>query len=233
MNRAEKITALSDALGGRLLSPEALVLYVAALEDMTDEQLDTALGRAMKEAQHMPRPAELRKLAGAGCDPEAEALEALAQVRRAIGAHGRYESVDFEDKAINAALRNLGGWIAACELSEDEWTRFKAREFKQAYTTLRNAGCGEDTARYLPGITERQWQSVHGDKPKPVLIEASKSRLSLPAPRTAAAPVRALPGGHPKGRASSRKAPARSLDSGKVRELTAGLAAKKSIGGGS
>ena len=99
MNRAEKITALSDALGGLLLSPEALVLYVAALEDMTDEQLDTALGRAMKEAQHMPRPAELRKLAGAGCDPEAEALEALAQVRRAIGAHGRYESVDFEDKA--------------------------------------------------------------------------------------------------------------------------------------
>ena len=228
------ISALNETLGVRLMSPEALAMYVAALRDLSDEQFTAACSKASERLDRMPRPAELRKLAGVGFDPEAGALEALAQVHRAIGAYGRYRSVNFgDDPAINAALRSLGGWVAACELSEDEWTRFKAREFKQAYSAIRNAGCSEDTARYLPGLEERNWRSVDGPPPKPVLIEAPKSRLSLPAPRTVAEPARALPGGHPKGRASSRKAPARSLDSGKVRELTAGLAAKKSIGGGS
>ncbi len=228
------ISALNETLGVRIMSPEALAMYVAALRDLSDEQFTAACSKANEQLERMPRPAELRRLAGAGHDPEAQALEALAQVHRAIGACGRYRSVNFgDDLAINATLRSQGGWVAACELSEDEWTRFKAREFKQAYSAIRASGCSEDTARYLPGLEERNWRSVDGPPPKPVFIEAPKSRLSLSAPRTVVEPVRAFPGGHPEARASSREAPARSLDSGKVRELTAGIAAKKSIGGGS
>jgi hypothetical protein len=126
------ITALEEVFD-KDLSDRVKDAYFAALSRLTPQQWERAVNRCIAECRFLPRPAELLERAGVNADPAADALEALAQVRRAIGAQGRYRSVDFADKAINAA--------------------------------------------------------------------------------------------------STRKAPARSVDPGRVRELTAGLAAKKSIGG--
>lgn len=227
------ITALEEVFD-KDLSDRVKDAYFAALSRLTPEQWETAVNRCIAECRFLPRPAELLERSGVNADPEAEALEALAQVRRAIGAHGRYRSVDFtDDPAINAALRSLGGWIAACELSEEEWSRFKSREFRQAYTAIRASGCSEDTARYLPGLEERNWRAVDGEPPKPVTIRAPESRQSLPAPRESDDRTATLPGGRPETRSSTREAAARSVDPRKVHQLTAGLAAKKAIGGGS
>lgn len=55
----DMLAALAEVLGVEM-SPERLIGYVAALDDLSDEQIALACNRASRECQFFPRPAELR-----------------------------------------------------------------------------------------------------------------------------------------------------------------------------
>lgn len=135
------------------VTPDALRLWIATFSDLTQEQLHDALLRYTKEGSEFPTPASVRKFAGhgeAGIDDRAGI--AWANVRLAIRRVGPYESIDFDDRIINAAIRNIGGWEKLCDVPHDkiEW---KAKEFIDMYKTIVRTGIGDGSP--LHGITAR------------------------------------------------------------------------------
>lgn len=148
---AGDISALSE-LFSKPMSDALLEIYYNALKDLSDEEFKRATSDAAKTCIHMPRPAELRKLARG--DTQDQSLDALERVEHAFRAAGKYRSVDFEDKAINAAIRLMGGWPGLCELSEDEWRQFRSREFQKMYMSFSSRSISGDTCAALPGLVE-------------------------------------------------------------------------------
>lgn len=61
---------------------------------------------------------------------------AWIELRDAIQKHGAYASVDFEDPAINATVRLLGGWVALCMKDAATFERRTRREFRRMYRAL-------------------------------------------------------------------------------------------------
>ena len=135
--------------------------YWLGLKDLDAAAFEQAVGRAMREAEHMPKPVELRRLAGERTEEE-RSVVAWSQVRDAVRRVGAYGSVDFDDPAINAALRAMGGWPRLCGLNGDEFDVWAAKEFARQYaawSALRVTPESEQ-ARPLPGLSEQHNVSI-------------------------------------------------------------------------
>ncbi|GAG25741.1 unnamed protein product, partial [marine sediment metagenome] len=126
--KAAAICAISELLSTKPLSDSLVDMYVSALDDLSAAEVEKAAHVAMRTLKFMPRPVELRELAGRG-QPNLEdrALLAWGAVLRAIndGANS-YDHVDFDDRAINATIRGMGGWPELLERGGadfDVWAR--------------------------------------------------------------------------------------------------------------
>lgn len=139
---------------GRRLSPTGLQFWVAAFADLKPQQVREALLRFSRESTEFPSPAAVRKYAGLAGLITAEDRSDVAWrvVRRCISSIGGYESVDFDDPAINAAIRDIGGWVQLCDTPTSDLT-WKEKDFKRAYGSVVLTGAGHGD--YLPGIQER------------------------------------------------------------------------------
>ncbi len=130
--------------------------YWMGLADLPIEAVENACQRAIGTCKFMPVPVELRELAGvmAPADRAIKAWEAFVVASRR---HGYYDSVDFDDKVINATVRNLGGWVEIDERREQEgkdtWVR---KEFERVYLALMRSGIGEEAGAPLIGFTEKE-----------------------------------------------------------------------------
>lgn len=147
------IGALAATFGVEATEP--LILgYWLGLSDMDLRDLQRAVSRAVRECQFMPRPLELRQLAGED-SPDTAALVAWGDVERAIGL-GPYKHVDFTDKIINAVIRNMGGWPAfigrLVNAEAEKWTRV---EFLKCYTAFSKRGVNGEACEPLPGLSEQ------------------------------------------------------------------------------
>lgn len=121
--------------------------------------------------QFMPKPADIVKLLrGSSQDG---ALVAWAKVDRAVRSVGTYQSVVFDDPAINAVLQDMGGWVQLGNKTEDEWP-FVAREFENRYRGYRNRGEFE-FPKWLPGIAEAQ-NAQNGQRVAPPVLIGDASR---------------------------------------------------------
>lgn len=153
--------------------------YVIGIGDLSPEKIQEAVFRAIRECEHLPRPAELRRLAGECNDPEALAVAAWGDVLRAVPL-GAWKSISFDDVTINAAIRNLGGWPNVIERfagAEDEkWLRI---EFVRTYKSLASRGIDGDACRPLPGLSEKQVAGGRIVDPAPVLIGCEGSRAKI------------------------------------------------------
>ena len=131
-----------------------LQVYSLALADLTADQMQTAVMRAIREVPRMPRPAELRELAGVNIGSDTKAIEAWADVQRAVPI-GSYKWVDFGDQRINATIRNLGGWpnfLQRLDGAESEkWAR---HEFLKTYAAIGDNPSAE-ACRPLIGLGEK------------------------------------------------------------------------------
>lgn len=136
------------------LSPAGLELYWRAIRHIGDGGFRKAVERAAQRERFFPKPVVLLELSGHG--GEDASIDAESKLLAAVAAHGAYESVDFADPAINAAVRSLGGWPALCAIEMDDWTKYRAREFKRLYESFSRREVDPDVGRYLPGIAERQ-----------------------------------------------------------------------------
>lgn len=171
------ISSLAELLGAEMSEP-ALDLYYSALSDLDDTAFQQAVERAARECRFMPKPSEIRDLGGEH-KPNERAIAAWMEATTAVRRHGMYESVCFDDPAINAAVRSLGGWSRFCTMPTEEAERFARRDFERAYVAFaRRDGLSEEFAAYLPGIAEQHNASLGlATKKPPVRIEATSSTL--------------------------------------------------------
>ena len=149
--------------------------YWGALKDLSLDDIKQSASEAMKRLEWMPKPAQLRKLAG-DVEPDQRAAIAWQSVRKALSKHGTYKSVDFSDPVVNATIRNMGGWteLGKKDMKDfDVWTR---KEFERIYQAIYASGVTEEASAHLVGITEHENRGRYEVKP-PVKVQ-----LSLPPP---------------------------------------------------
>lgn len=151
------VTMLAEATG-RKLSADGLMAYEIALSDVSLESLNRAALNLLRSSKFMPTPAEIREAAGAvtgqiaAKDRPTLAWEA---VRRAISRVGAYDSVEFDDVIIHAAIRSMGGWAALCDSTSEEMV-WREKDFLRTYGALMNLPLGSEQTERLSGISERE-----------------------------------------------------------------------------
>jgi hypothetical protein len=148
---AELLQALSTTLvNGRELSRAMLLGYWIALRDLSLEDFERGCEKALRTCRVMPSPAELLELAGVMSATMRAAL-AWDALKRALRTGGSWRSVDFDDPAINATVRNLGGWARLCGLQSEELDKWTRREFERLYAGFVDHGVPSDMGVYLAG----------------------------------------------------------------------------------
>lgn len=183
---------LAEAFG-RTLSAVTIDAYRIGLRGLTPEQIQVATEAALRTCKFMPTPAELRELAG-DFRIEDRAAQAWMAVLQALenGSLCFYASVDFDDPAINAAIRAMGGWEqVSIEFDEQrtEFLNFGRRRFEQTYSALARSGVGEEQGAPLMGHTDRV-NGFNGFEQKPPRkIETGLPPMAQPARLTAAADI--------------------------------------------
>ena len=163
--------------------------YWLGLRDLSLSQLQTAVGKAMATCRYMPTPRELRDLAGI-MSADQRAIVAWNAVKQAIREQGRYRSIDFDDPAVNAAVRSLGGWPRLCGLDSDELDKWTSKEFQRLYRELSALQLHEDLTRYLPGVFESSGELTEKRAPTRVAVGTTDPARGLPG-----LPLKMLPGG--------------------------------------
>ncbi|MES1164170.1 MAG: hypothetical protein ABUR63_00315 [Verrucomicrobiota bacterium] len=168
------------------LTEAAIEGYIEALEDLDQAVINMARKRALRECRFMPTPMELRELAGIS-GPRvltrkiADAWEAVVAAMRQ---HDYTTSVDF-GPLVNAVIRNLGGWQAACAWTTTEIETWKRKEFERVYEAF--AAGDQSTLRGEPLV------GAFGGTPERIAIAGKAPPLQLaPAPNDATALVREL-----------------------------------------
>jgi hypothetical protein len=148
------ITALASSFRQEA-GEDVFLAYSMALDDLPIEGVELSVRRAMRECKFMPTAAELRELANHDVSLNDRAVLAFEALSRAIKGLGPYKSVDFDDRAINATVKLLGGWDAVCATSEREFHREFRKRFEETYKVYVRNGVGKEQGRYLVGIAEK------------------------------------------------------------------------------
>jgi len=102
--------------------------------------------------QYSPKPADvIAKISGDRNERKDAGEYAWARVMNAMGSHGTYQSVAFDDPAIHYAIEvAFGDWMRLGKVDMD--SPFPRKEFCAAYAAYRP---GNGHLKYLPGILER------------------------------------------------------------------------------
>lgn len=156
--RPEEFTPLFEALcatANREPTEALSEAYWLGCSDLSTDSWRTAVMRSIREGDgRMPSPRALRELGGE-MSPENRAIAAWATVRKTVRLHGAYRSIDFEDPAINAAIRSMGGWVALCSKPTDEFDTWARKEFERQYRSWSEMP-GTEMARRLVGVAEAE-----------------------------------------------------------------------------
>lgn len=94
-----------------------LDIYVDALADLDDDDLDRAVRRLVRTLKWFPKPAEVRAEA-VGVDDLLSAPAAWAEVCSQIAAVGRTGVPGWSDPMISDAVKDCGGWRSLCDSSQ-------------------------------------------------------------------------------------------------------------------
>lgn len=170
---------LCVSLGQEITEP-LLASYWMALADLKIEVVERAIWRAVREEKiGFPRPARIRELAGAGESDNDRAVSAWAKVLKAIPL-GPYRTVTFDDRVINAAIRNLGGWPSMVErfgsTEEEGWAR---KDFIKTYQSLANSAITNELGSPLPGLSQVEVRNGQMVDPVPLLVSDKPTRPLL------------------------------------------------------
>lgn len=195
---AELIAWLAETFR-QAATPALIAGYREALLDLSIEEIEKAVRRALKTSTYMPYPKELRDLAGVQ-SPQQRAVIAFEAVAGATKSIGPGPSVDFDDPICNAAIRNLGGWERICEINDrEEFEKWFRKEYERVYVLLASQ---ERIARErcLPLLGEyARHNGAHGHKVEPprkvaVGLPAAPNWPKLDAPEPVRPAVKLLPG---------------------------------------
>lgn len=149
------VAALCEAFN-RTPTEATFGAYEIGLAGLTGEQVERAAALALQRCKFMPVPAELRELAaGGGQSYEAMAERAFVTLAQTIQGTGSDYSVSFQDGAINATVRLLGGWGRVCNLPREEFDKWYRKDFINAYVNVCRNGASPALLGYLGGDLER------------------------------------------------------------------------------
>ena len=135
------------------LSEAAVEMYVAALSDLSLEDLRRAASECIRSCDFFPPPAKMLAAVGRGTQSVADvAIRAWAVVWPAVSEEGSYVSVFIADPVAARVVQAMGGWPTFCQPTQDlEWHR---KEFIETYRAMIH-DVGDDSPRRLPGIHEK------------------------------------------------------------------------------
>lgn len=154
---------------GRDLSKFSVAVWLQACEGFDVEQVTKALSAHLMDperGQFMPKPADIvRQLQGTATD---RSLLAWGKVLDACNRVGGYKSVVFDEPAIHAALRDMGGWVEICRGSIDDLP-FLQKRFCDGYRAyVKRADF--DYPKVLIGTFEANNMALGYASAEPVLI---------------------------------------------------------------
>lgn len=153
----------------RVEPTEALLeAYWLAGDGVADEDFARAAHRAIRDRVHMPKPAEMRELAGVET-AALRAVRAFESLRAALSRFGVYRSVRFADPRIHATVRALGGWVSLGQQDAEEFQKWTRREFIRVYEALEGQRL-DGTPDHLPGLDETHNLARGFPVPTPVLV---------------------------------------------------------------
>ena len=177
---------------GQSLSAQGIALRFKLLEQFSFAEVQNAALSIMATRKYtsMPTPAEFLEHIGGGAAEDKAEVEA-GKVLSAIGRHGAYASVVFDDAVTQAVIvQAYGGWpklCADCGVEESEhWFR---KNFAKTWAAYSRQGVKQ--AGHLPGLFETSNRSngylEHIEPPKLVgapgkaraVLEAGRSALML------------------------------------------------------
>ena len=151
-----KALAILGEVFNKSITPITIRAYEIGLEGISDADLERIVKTALNTCKFMPPPAVLRELAGeAVLTSESRAVRAWEAFALAHRKHGFYASVDFDDKLINATVRNLGGWERVDERLDEEGEVWVRKEFERIYSTFCATGISADRGGALVGHHDR------------------------------------------------------------------------------
>jgi len=155
----ERFTSLVAALASafRQVADEPMFMaYWFALEDVGIDSIQDAVKRSIRDCKYMPTASELRGMSTNEVPVDHHARMAWEDVRAGMMIAGPYNSVNFDDKIINATIRNMGGWIRLCEIEDDKEMTFERHRFEKTYASILRHGVMEGkSTNYLGGLHEQ------------------------------------------------------------------------------
>ena len=166
----KSVTILAEAFRQRV-TDMTFKTYELGLGDLDTRDIKHAVVLAIQDCQFMPSVYELRQLCGASggaINRKDRPLAAWQAVRAAISKVGGYLSPDFDDPAINAVVRALGGWPSVCDTPTDEM-QWLERRFCSTYTALAGSKLPDEQTKRLPGLCEID-NSRNGYRSEPVQV---------------------------------------------------------------
>jgi len=154
---------------GKQISPMMTQAYKLGLEGLTPAQIEYAYRRAVQSLKFMPSAAELRELSGELRITD-RAEKAWQAWEAAIRQHGGYKTLDFDDPAINATIRSLGGVQHLLDQDDEQYNNFTRKAFLKAYEAYFRMGVTGDVALPLLGSTDSENQRLGYPTKEPIRI---------------------------------------------------------------
>ena len=185
------VTMLAEAMN-KSVTPETFAIWEIGLAGIELAAIKRAVELWVKRSRFMPTPADIREMAGE-IRPDDRAQQAWIIVERAVRRVGAYKTVSFDDIAINATLRSLGGWVRVCETEGVEFDTHLRREFMKTYASLCSSGVGQEHGAPLPGILDRE-NAKTGYPAQPPLKIITGLPAAAPAPLLTAPKVPTIDG---------------------------------------
>jgi hypothetical protein len=157
-NIGKLVVALSEAFG-RTATETTIDAFYLGLQDIPDEALNVGFMKCLHTCKFMPSVAEIRENCGVTSTNDRAVLAWDVVLKN--HPRGPWEHVDFDDGAINATIRNMGGWpefyYSFTSVEAEKWVR---KTFIDTYRSLSHAGVDGEICKPLMGLSE-----VPGKKP--------------------------------------------------------------------
>lgn len=154
---------------GKQITPMMTQAYKLGLEGLTPQQIEYAYKRAVQGLKFMPSASELRELSGELRIGD-RAEKAWSCWETAIRKYGGYKTLDFDDMAINAAIRSLGGVQALLDQSDEEYNNFTHAKFLRAYEAYYRMGVSGEIAEPLLGSSDQENRRLGYPTKEPIKI---------------------------------------------------------------
>lgn len=175
-----EMARLNLAFPKEALSDDTEIVYFDALRDLSIEQVQTAVQRAIRENTWMPKVAELRALV-LGAPDDAAAFAWARAYRASLRGFGTARKLDFQDPVLHATVTAMGGWERIARLgfsgTESVDIAMTRKEFVHLYAIYLVRGVPADTPALLGS-------SLHEDSAPRVLgegFDAPEDTKALPA----------------------------------------------------